>query len=54
MEELWADLSRTEEGVESPDWHRAILEERETQLGHGKDHFVSWESAKEELTKRKR
>ncbi len=54
MEELWDDLSRSEEGVESPDWHRVILEERESQLGQGEDHFVSWEAAKEELSKRKR
>jgi len=54
MEELWQDLSRVEDEVESPDWHLEILKQRESQLKEGKDEFIPWEKAKEELRKRKK
>jgi hypothetical protein len=36
METLWADLSRDEKKLESPAWHRAILEDREEAFKAGK------------------
>ncbi len=54
MEELWQDLSRVEEDVESPEWHLDVLKDREARLDKGEDEFMSWESAKEELRKRKK
>jgi len=54
MEELWQDLSRAEEEIDSPDWHLDILKERESMLNEGKDEFIPWETAKEELRKRKK
>ena len=29
METIWADLTRDEEKLESPAWHKAVLEDRE-------------------------
>ena len=46
MEQLWADLCRDEEELESPQWHREVLEQRERDLKDGKDTFVSLEEAK--------
>ena len=46
MEQLWADLCREEEELESPQWHREVLEQRERDLKDGKDTFVSLEEAK--------
>ena len=51
MEQLWADLCRDEEELESPQWHREVLEQRERDLKDGKDTFVSLEEAKRILRK---
>jgi hypothetical protein len=51
MEALWADLSR-QNAVESPDWHREVLEERERRIASGETHFVDWEQAKADIRKR--
>lgn len=52
MESLWEDLSRTPEAIESPAWHKEVLEERLQQLAEGKTRFVDWETAKEALRKK--
>ena len=49
MEALWADLTRTAEQFESPAWHEQVLVEREQGLRSGKDVFVDWEIAKQQL-----
>lgn len=49
MEALWQDLSRKEEAIESPDWHREVLEERERLIASGEARFIDWEQAKEEI-----
>ena len=36
MEAIWEDLSRDAEQIESPDWHREVLEETERRLRGGK------------------
>ena len=46
MEELWKVMSRRAEEVESPDWHRKVLEERERALANGETEFIPWEEAK--------
>jgi putative addiction module component (TIGR02574 family) len=46
MEELWDDLSRSQEEYPSPEWHGEVLREREEALQAGKDEFVPWEDAK--------
>jgi len=51
MEALWQDLSRHGEAVESPDWHREVLEERERLIASGEAKFIDWEQAKAEIRK---
>ena len=52
MEALWADLSRNDDDLESPDWHRSALEETEKRLASGVENVLDWEDAKRELRKR--
>ena len=43
METLWDSLLREEAEVESPDWHREILQERKRKIESGKAEFISLE-----------
>jgi hypothetical protein len=52
MEELWADLSRSEQEFESPAWHETVLREREERLRNGEEIPIDWEIAKKELRDR--
>lgn len=52
MEELWEDLTRSADEYPSPEWHGAVLREREEALKTGKDEFVPWEDAKRILRER--
>jgi putative addiction module component (TIGR02574 family) len=52
MEALWDELCGREEDVPVPDWHKAILDEREQQIAEGQAVFVDWENAKERIRKR--
>jgi hypothetical protein len=52
MELLWEDLSRSPEGVASPDWHRKILEERRRRVADGESGFTPWEQAKADIRKK--
>lgn len=52
MESLWEDLARTPEAVESPAWHKDILDERRQRVAEGKSRFVDWETAKAEIRKK--
>lgn len=49
MELLWDDLVRSPEGVDSPAWHKSILEERGQRVADGTAHFTDWEEAKAEI-----
>jgi Putative addiction module component len=49
MELLWEDLARSPESIESPTWHRDILDERRQQIAEGKARFADWETAKAEI-----
>ena len=46
MEALWEDLSRSPEAIESPKWHREILDERRQRVADGTAQFEDWETAK--------
>jgi hypothetical protein len=46
MEVLWEDLARTPEAIESPGWHKSLLDEREARVAAGAAHFTDWEQAK--------
>jgi len=52
METLWADFSRDEEKLESPAWHKAVLEDREAALRAGKVTASDWEHAKKRIRKK--
>jgi len=52
IETIWADISRDEANIESPEWHRAALEERRQKEARGETSYIPWEQAKEELRRR--
>ena len=52
MEALWEDLVRTPEVIESPAWHKKILDERQQQVAEGKAHFTDWDSAKADIRRK--
>ena len=52
METLWADLSRDEKKLESPAWHKAVLEDREEAFKAGKVTASDWEQANKRIRKR--
>jgi hypothetical protein len=52
MEAIWEDLSREAEQVESPEWHRAALDDTERRRGEGQESVVDWPEAKKALRKR--
>ena len=43
MEALWDSLIDEEAEIESPEWHRDILEERKRKIEAGKAEFISLE-----------
>jgi hypothetical protein len=52
MELLWDDLARSPESIESPEWHKDILDERRQRVAEGKARFTDWETAKTEIRKK--
>lgn len=52
METIWEDLSRNSDALESPEWHREVLEERERRIDSGEARFSDWEQAKAAIRKR--
>lgn len=52
MEAIWEDLSKDQEQVESPEWHREALEETDRRRQAGREGLVDWQEAKKELRKR--
>jgi hypothetical protein len=49
MEAIWDDISREEERLEVPQWHKDILDEREQLIADGKAKFIDWEEAKRQI-----
>ena len=52
MEALWDELCSREEEVPMPDWHKAVLDERERQIAEGQATFDDWETAKGRIRNR--
>ena len=46
MEELWEVLCHEEQEIESPLWHKNILEERKKKINNGEAEFISLEDIK--------
>jgi len=49
MEAIWDDISREEEKLDVPQWHKDILDERERLITEGKAKFIDWEEAKRQI-----
>ena len=49
MESLWEELARTPEAIESPAWHKDILDGRRQRLAEGQSRFIDWETAKADI-----
>ena len=49
MEQIWEDLIRNKQEIDSPDWHKEILKERELAVKEGRELFVPWAEAKKRL-----
>ena len=49
MESLWEDLARTPDAIESPAWHKDILDERRQRLAEGQSRYIEWETAKADI-----
>ncbi len=43
MEALWDSLIDEESEIESPEWHREVLEERKRKIEAGTAEFISFE-----------
>ncbi len=54
MEALWEDLSRSPDAIESPEWHREILDERRQRVADGTAQFEDWETAKAKIREKLR
>jgi len=54
MEALWEDLSRSPETIESPEWHKDILDERRQRVADGSAQFEDWETAKAKIREKLR
>ena len=46
MEKLWDSLCHEETEIESPEWHKDILESRRNKIKEGKATFISLEDLK--------
>ncbi len=49
MEAIWDDISRAEEHLEVPEWHKDVLDERDRLIAEGKAQFIDWEVAKKQI-----
>ena len=52
MESLWEDLARAPETIESPAWHKEVLDDRRQRAENGKARFTEWENAKAKIRKK--
>ena len=46
MEEIWTDLQRDPDEIDSPEWHADVLAAREDRVRQGTSRFSDWETAK--------
>jgi hypothetical protein len=54
MHDLWEDLVKDDEAVESPAWHADALKETAARVQAGTELVWDWEAAKRELKNRAR
>ena len=46
LEDIWADLCRTQDAIPSPEWHAEVLQAREQKIQEGKAKFLDLGEAK--------
>lgn len=51
MEWLWEDLSREENNLKLPDWHKGILDNRIAAIESGESRYKGWDSVKADILK---
>ena len=51
IEEVWEDLRRSPDSIPMPEWHLAVLREREKSIEHGTAKFIDLEIARREIDK---
>ena len=49
METLWDDICQSVPDFSSPSWHGNVLKEREQRIRDGKEKFLDWDQAKEDI-----
>jgi hypothetical protein len=49
LEAIWDDISREEEKLDVPHWHKDVLDERERLIREGKAKFIDWDEAKGQI-----
>jgi putative addiction module component (TIGR02574 family) len=49
MEAIWDEISREQEKLDVPQWHKDLLDERERLIAEGKAKFIDWEDAKKQI-----
>ena len=49
IEQLWDELSRSPEQIESPAWHADALQEAEQAVADGEARFEDWKQVKDRL-----
>ena len=49
MEALWDDLSHNADSIQSPAWHKNILQQRAQRVASGEEVAIDWKNAKEML-----
>ena len=52
MESIWEDPAHTPEAIESPAWHKLVLDERRQILAEDTTRFTDWETAKADIHKK--
>ncbi len=52
MHELWEDLVRDDQELQSPGWHEGALRDTADRLRDGKEGVREWSEAKQELRRR--
>jgi len=49
MKSPWKHPDGALESIESPPWHKEILDERRKRIAAGEARFIDWETAKAEI-----
>lgn len=52
FEALWEDLASSPETLVSPDWHEAVLEQRQRKIDSGESRFTDLQELKQRVNKR--